>query len=93
MLARGSHTVLVFKAIQFFGDWTRSNGANEIIYTVNRGGKLVVLVEDHAGNNVSYYFTLKPNDDVWVCYGGDAQVHIPALCLKSMRGNQIKCQN
>jgi hypothetical protein len=91
MLARGSQTVLVFKEIQFLGDWTRNNGANAIIYTANKRAKLIVLVENHAGTNVTYSFNLNANDDVWVCYGGDAQVHIPALCVKSQPGDQIKC--
>jgi len=92
MLTTGSQTVLVFKEIQFLGDWTRINGANSIIYTSNKTAKLIVLVENHAGNNVTYYFVVKPNNDVWVFYGGDAQVHIPALCLTSKPGDQIKCQ-
>ena len=91
MLATGSQTVLVFKEIQFTGDWTRSNGANAILYTANKNAKLIVLVENHAGSNVTYYFDVKASDDVWVCYGGDAQVHIPRLCLKGEAGDQIKC--
>ena len=92
MLATGSQTVLVFKEIQFLGDWTRGNGANAIIYTPNKKGEIVVLVENHAGNNVTYYFVVNANNDVWVCYGGDAQVHIPALCLRSTPGDHIRCQ-
>ena len=92
MLTTGSQTVLVFKEIQFLGDWTRVNGVNVIIYTPNKNAKLIVLVENHAGNNVTYYFAVKANNDVWVCYGGDAQVHIPALCLRSQPGDQIRCQ-
>jgi uncharacterized protein (UPF0333 family) len=91
MLTTGSQTVLVFKEIQFLGDWTRANGANVIIYTPNKNAELIVLVENYAGNNVTYYFTVKANNDVWVSYGGDAQVHIPALCLKSQPGDQIRC--
>ena len=91
MLTTGSQTVLVFKEIQFFGDWTRVNGVNIIIYMPNKNAKLIVLVENHAGNNVTYYFAVKANNDVWVYYGGDAQVHIPALCLRSQPGDQIRC--
>lgn len=92
MLASGSQTVLIFKEIQFLGDWTRFNGANAIIYTANKKATLIVLVENRAGNNVTYYFNVMANDDVWVCYGGDAQVHIPAICVKSQPGDQIKCR-
>jgi hypothetical protein len=91
MLAKGQHTVLVFKLIQFFGDWTRFNGANAIIYTANLPSKVVVVTEDHAGNNVTYSFTLEESIDVWVCYGGDAQVHIPAICQDRQPGDEIKC--
>jgi hypothetical protein len=98
---QGSQTVLVFKELEFVGDWSRSFGANAITYTPQRSAKLVVLVEDHGGNNITYYFALGPafkagvktHDDVWVCYGGDAQVHIPALCLKSEPGDHIRCSD
>jgi hypothetical protein len=86
----GSQTVLVFRQIQFLGDWARGSGTNAIFYTANKNGKVVVLVE-RAGNNVTYYFNLKANQEVWVdC--GDTQVHIPALCARSQDGDHIECR-
>jgi hypothetical protein len=90
-LATGQHTVLVFKKIQFLGSWTRFNGASGIIYTANTRPTMRVVVDTYSGALQTYFFTLKPADDVWVMYGGDAQVHIPALCQKSAPGDLTTC--
>jgi hypothetical protein len=90
-LATGQHTVLVFKKIQFLGNWTRSTGASQIIYTGNARPTMRVVVESYAATMVTYFFTLQPGDDVWVLYGGDAQVHVPRLCLKSVPGDVTSC--
>lgn len=91
-LAEGQHTVLVFKQLQFRGSWTRMNGANAIIYTADSRPKLIVVTEDRAGHNVTYMFAPRVGDDVWVTYGGDAQVHIPRLCVSFREGNLARCE-
>jgi hypothetical protein len=92
-LARGVHTVLVFKHLQFQGDWTRMSLATTIVgYVTNKAGKLVAVAEKPTGQMITYWFSLKPGDEVWVTYGGDAQVHVPALCERSAPGDQIKCR-
>ena len=90
-LATGQHTVLVFKKIQFLGNWTRMNGVDAIIYEANSRPTMKVVTESYTGVMMTYFFTLKPGDDVWVMYGGDAQVHIPTLCQKSAPGDQTTC--
>lgn len=90
-LATGQHTVLIFKKILFLGNWTRMNGADAIIYEANTKPTMQVVAESPTGAVTTYFFALKPGDDVWVMYGGDAQVHIPALCQKSAPGDVTKC--
>jgi hypothetical protein len=90
-LAKGQHTVLVFKKIQFLGNWTRLNGASAIIYEANARPTMKVVTESYTGAMTTYFFTLQQGDEVWVMYGGDAQVHIPRLCLKSVRGDVTTC--
>jgi len=49
------------------------------------------MEESSDGTQVTYWFKLKTNDEVYVIYD-DSQVHIPAICTKSVKGNQIKCK-
>ena len=62
--ATGQHTVLVFKKIQFLGSWTRSNGANQVIYTAASKPTMRVVFESYAGTMTTYFFTLQPRDEV-----------------------------
>ena len=66
------------------------NGVDAIIYEANSRPTMKVVTESYTGVMMTYFFTLKPGDDVWVMYGGDAQVHIPALCQKSAPGDQTR---
>lgn len=91
-LATGQHTVLVFKKIQFLGNWTRYSGVDQIIYTGNNARPTMrVVVESYTGTMETYFFALEQGDDVWVSYGGDAQVHIPRLCVKVVPGDVTNC--
>lgn len=88
-LARGAHTVLVFKETQFLGDWTRWSGTQMVGYTANGArNQLLVVVEDPTGTMRTYFFLVGRDSDVWV--NGNV-VHIPALCAKSVPGNATKC--
>ena len=51
--------------------------------------KLIVVVETATGIMTTYYFIVGKDLDVWVV---DNVVHIPALCIKSVPGNAIKCR-
>jgi hypothetical protein len=89
-LARGSHTVLVFKEIQFPGDWTRWSGTQMVGYTGNgRRNQILVVVEGPTGVMTTYFFVVPQDSDVWVL---DNVVHIPALCSKSVPGNATRCR-
>jgi len=90
MLAIGSHTILVFVHLQFQGQWTRSSGVQQIIYTGgNPTNELLVVAEDENAAKTTYLFAVKLGEDVWV----DRNViHIPAICIKSAQGDQSKCQ-
>jgi hypothetical protein len=86
----GSQTVLIFKQLQFMGQWKRTFPLYGTMYEALRTAQLVVVAEITTGSNVTYWFKLRANDEVFVSYS-DSQVHIPAICLKSAPGNQIKC--
>jgi hypothetical protein len=86
----GSQSVIIFKHMQFLGEWKRTFPMSGMSYEALRPARLVVVEENKAGNNVTYWFKLKANDEVFVSYS-DSQVHIPALCAKSAPGDQIKC--
>jgi hypothetical protein len=89
-LATGAHTVLVFKEIQFPGNWTRWSGTQMIGYTANgRRNQLLVVVESATGVMTTFFFIVPPGLDVWIV---DDVVHIPVLCVKSVPGRATKCQ-
>ena len=87
----GNQTVIIFKHLQFRGAWKRTFPLYGTSYEALRPAQLIVVEENRAGNNVTYWFQLKAEDEVFVSYS-DSQVHIPALCLKSAPGDQIKCR-
>lgn len=86
----GNQTVIVFKHLQFGGEWKRTFLISTMSYEALKPAQLVVVEENSAGNNVTYWFELKASDEVLVSYS-DSQVHIPALCIKSAPGDLIKC--
>ena len=87
----GNQTVIVFKHMQFIGPWKRTFPQNGTMYEALKPAQLVVVEEISAGNNVTSWFKLKRNDEVFVSYS-DSQVHIPALCLKRAPGDHIRCR-
>ena len=87
----GSQTVIIFKHMQFIGPWKRTFPLDGTMYEALKAAQLVVVEEISAGTNVTYWFKLKANDEVFVSYS-DSQVHIPAICLKSAPGNRIRCR-
>jgi len=86
----GAQTVIIFKHLQFQGEWKRTFPLYGMSYEALKPAQLLV-VEESAGNLVTYWFDLKMNDEVYVIYS-DSQVHIPAICVKSSKGDQIKCK-
>ena len=86
----GNHTVIVFKHIQFQGKWSRTFPLYGTSYQALEPAELIVVEEVSSGKNVTYWFRLKANDEVFVTYG-DSQVHIPAACAKSASGNETRC--
>ena len=86
----GDQTVIIFKHMQFLGEWKRTFPLYDVSYEALRPARLVVVEENFAGNDVTYWFKLKASDEVFVSYS-DSQVHIPALCTKSEPGDKIKC--
>ena len=86
----GNQTVIIFKHLQFRGQWKRTFPIAGTSYEAAKPAQLIVVEEDKAGTNVTYWFKLKPADEVFVSYA-DSQVHIPALCVKSAPGDQIRC--
>jgi hypothetical protein len=89
-LATGQHTFLVFKKIQFLGSWTRLNGASGIIYAANTRHTMRVVVDTYSGAMETYFFTLKPADEVGHVRRRRAGSH-PALCQKSAPGDVTTC--
>ena len=88
----GSQTVLIFKHLQFIGPWKRTFPLYGTMYEALKTAQLVVAAEINTGTNVTYWFKLKSNDEVFVSYS-DSQVHIPAICFKSAPGDHIKCRH
>ena len=86
----GDQTVIVFKHIQFVGQWKRTFPLYGMSYEALRPAQVIVVEEVSAGINVTYWFKLKTRDEVFVSYS-DSQVHIPASCAKSVAGNDTKC--
>jgi len=87
----GSQTVIIFKHLQFIGEWKRTFPLYGMSYEALKPAELLVMEESSDGTQVTYWFKLKTNDEVYVIYD-DSQVHIPAICTKSVKGNQIKCK-
>jgi hypothetical protein len=87
----GNQTVIIFKHMQFLGEWKRTFPLYGMSYEAVKPAELLVMEESSAGNQITYWFKLKANDEVFVSYD-DSQVHIPAICTKSAQGNQIKCK-
>jgi hypothetical protein len=90
MIETGSHTVLVYVKLQFQEKWSRFNGAEGITYSVvDKSGVLLVVTEDENSAKTTYEFILQEGHEVWVI--GDV-VHIPAICIKSAKGDEAKCR-
>jgi hypothetical protein len=90
MIATGSHTVLVFVKLRFLEQWSRFKGAEGITYTLAaKAGELLVVTEDEHAAKTTYWFILNEGREVWVL---DDVAHIPALGIKSAKGDQAKCR-
>jgi hypothetical protein len=89
MIEVGSHTVLVFVKMQFLGQWSRFSGTQQIAYDVQKVGQLMVVTEDENAAKTTYWFKLDRGHEVWVV---EDVVHIPAICIKSAPGDQIRCR-
>jgi hypothetical protein len=90
MIETGSHTVLVFVKLQFLQQWSRFSGAEGITYTVTgKASELLVVTEDENAVKTTYWFILNEGHEVWVI---DDVAHIPALCVKSAKGDQARCR-
>jgi len=89
MIEVGSHTVLVFVKMQFLGQWSRFSGAQQIAYNVEKTGQLMVVTEDENAAKTTYWFRLERGHEVWAV---EDVVHIPAICIKSAPGDQIRCR-
>ncbi len=71
------------------GQWSRFSGAQQIAYNVEKTGQLMVVTEDENAAKTTYWFRLERGHEVWVV---EDVVHIPAICIKSAPGDQIKCR-
>ena len=77
----GTFTVIHFKHIWFHGSWTQGARIDFYDYTAGKAAKLVVVEENKSGSNITWVFTLSPNDLVAVNYA-DSQVHVPRQPLR-----------
>jgi len=80
-IQNGTFTVIHFKHIWFHGSWTQSALIAFYEYTAGKSAKLVVVEESKSGSNMTWGFTLRPNDIVTVNYA-DSQVHVPKQPLR-----------
>jgi hypothetical protein len=70
------------------GQWSRFSLVQQIGYDVNKGGLLLVVTEDENAAKTTYWFKLATGHEVWVL---EDVVHIPAICIRSVPGDQIRC--
>ena len=77
MIEVGAHTVLVFVKMQFQGQWSRFSLMQQMVVT-----------EDENAAKTTYWFKLATGHEVWVL---EDVVHIPAICIRSVPGDQIRC--
>jgi hypothetical protein len=88
----GNHTVLVFRQIQFHGDWSRAFGAESLItYTPQKKAAVLVLSEAEPGVWLTYLFEFDAGHDVCVS-SAENEVYLPGLCVGAVRGNFLRCQ-
>lgn len=94
------HTILEFIKVQFRGVWNRAFDAEKAIYTPRdpnkKEGILFVVCNELAGV-ITYEFLIpvtSPNEkevlQVWVNWAENL-IHIPAICVKSAKGDATKC--
>lgn len=52
--------------MQFLGQWSRLNLAQEIAYNVEKTGQLMVVTEDENSAKTTYWYKLGLGHEVWV---------------------------
>lgn len=89
-LATGPHTVLVFEAMRFAGDWTRGAGTSMIMYTANVDGCNIYVLVNYGGIFTFSFLNIPKGTVVWVDDNYKV-VHIPYKGIfKSSKGNRMK---
>ena len=87
----GNHTILIFRQIQFYGDWSRGFPPNDHRYTPEKKAYVLVLADWLPGITATYVFVLDAGQEVVTTYG-ENQMHLPGHCLGVLRGNYLRCK-
>ena len=86
----GQHTLLTFRAMQLLGDWTRTFPTLGLAYEAKKNGnQALVAIDYNDGKVVTIFFKLRKGDVIIVV---NDVVHIPATCIKRVRGAATKCR-
>ncbi|PYQ58901.1 MAG: hypothetical protein DMF58_13605 [Acidobacteria bacterium] len=84
------HTAIKFLEIQFQGDWLRMWPIHGVMYTVSSAkAEILVVTDPEFAPAMTYVFAVPKGEEVWI----DRNIiHIPAICIKQIEGNGIRCQ-
>ena len=83
------HQAIKFLEIQFRGDFLRMWPIHGVMYTVSSPkAEIWVVTDPEFAPAITYVFAVPKGEEIWI----DRNViHIPALCIKQIDGNAIKC--
>ncbi len=81
------HQVIKFLVVDFQGKFLRSWPIHGVMYTAQTKATIFVVTDDPSGA-MTYVYQVPNGEEVWI----DRNViHIPARCIKQMKGNAVKC--
>ena len=83
------HQAIKFLEVQFRGDYLRAWPIHGVMYTVSSAkAEILVVTDPEFGPAITYIFVVPKGEEIWI----DRNIiHIPALCVKQVEGNAIKC--
>jgi hypothetical protein len=82
------YQVIKYLVIDFEGKFLRSWLIQGCMYTASVDASILVVTDDETGNTVTYVFKVPAGEEIWVDRN---LVHIPAHCVKQVKGNAVKC--
>ncbi len=82
------HQVIKFLEVQFRGDWLRTWPIHGVMYTASSDAEILVVTDPEFAPAITRFFRVPKGEEIWI----DRNIiHIPALCVKEIDGDGIKC--